>query len=131
MSTLKVTSLTDGGFTGDVSALIRGSIKAWVLMDTTTTPITVKAQMNISSVIDQGVGNYILNFSKSMQNLNYGFIGSSLADSNGANVTIGLAMGGIYTSGPANKSLTSCNLRIGGNNAQYDSKEVCVIVVGD
>lgn len=129
--TLNTSTLMDGSFSAPVVDLVRGGVKAWALMDMTTNPIVIKAQMNITSVADMGVGNYILNFSKPMKNINYGFIGSCLADSNGANVSIGVAMGGAFTVGPTNKSLTSCNLRVGGSNAQYDSKEIFVVVVGD
>lgn len=128
--TLNVSTLTDGSNAASVTQLVRGGIKAWILMDTTTTPINVKAQMNITSVTDNGVGNYILNFATPMKNINYGFMGTGLADSNGANVTLGVGMGGVFSTGVVNKTLSSCNVRYGGSGI-FDSKEIVVIVVGD
>ena len=82
MSTLKVNTVqhntsgfnnvvahTDGA--GTVNA---AHCRAWVNFDGTGT-VAIRAQFNVSSITDNGTGQYTVNFSSSMSDANYAAVG--------------------------------------------------------
>jgi hypothetical protein len=56
-------------FSGTVSG-ISGTASAWVNFDGTGTP-TIRADLNVSSITDNGAGQYTVNFTTSMPDTNY------------------------------------------------------------
>jgi len=54
--------------------------RAWINFNGTGTP-SIRASGNISSITDNGTGDYTLNFSNSMPNTNYSVIGATATDS--------------------------------------------------
>ena len=50
-----------------------GIAKAWVNFDGTGTP-AIRGSFNVSSITDNGTGNYTINFTTAMPNANYCFI---------------------------------------------------------
>jgi hypothetical protein len=61
----------------DFSSGIQGA-KAWVNFNGTTSPGTIRASYNVSSVTKSGTGNYIVNYTTAMSDANYsGNISSS------------------------------------------------------
>jgi len=74
-----------------------GIAKAWVNFNGTGT-VAIRASFNVSSITDNGTGNYTVNFATAMQDVNYS-IGSSVsyADAGGANRAINNIDGGIYS----------------------------------
>jgi hypothetical protein len=80
MSKLKVTTIANvaDSESTDVTNVINGSAKAWVNFDGTfgTSPFTVanggiRAAFNVSSVTDNGTGDYTVNFATAMADANY------------------------------------------------------------
>jgi len=64
--------------------VVEGSAKSWVNFDGSGT-IATRESLNVSSLIDAGVGNYRVVFSSSMNTATYSFsIGSSSSISNDA-----------------------------------------------
>lgn len=65
-----------------MASVIRGSdnfdtaggnaVKAWVNFNGTGT-VAIRASFNVSSITDNGVGNYTINFATAMADANYGF----------------------------------------------------------
>ena len=53
-----------------------GIAKAWVNFDGTGTP-AIRSSFNVSSITDNGTGNYTVNFTTSMPNTNYATVCSS------------------------------------------------------
>ena len=51
--------------------------RAWVNFNGTTSPGTIRASGNVSSVTRNGTGNYNVNFTTAMPDANYALIGSS------------------------------------------------------
>jgi len=49
--------------------------RAWVNFDGATTPPTIRASGNVSSVVRNGVGDYTVNFTTPMQDANYAVAG--------------------------------------------------------
>ena len=80
MSKLKVTTIANvaDSESTDVTNVINGSAKAWVNFDGTfgSSPFTVanggiRAAFNVSSVTDNGTGDYTVNFTNAMPDANY------------------------------------------------------------
>jgi len=76
--------------------------RAWVNFDGTTTPPTIRASGNVSSVTRDGVGRYKINFSTAMVDANYVVTGAALdtlasSESNSPNVALGNYPGSIRT----------------------------------
>ena len=67
MSTLRVTTVTNpsGG-----QPTIDGLAKAWVNFNGTGT-VAIRASLNVSSITDNGVGNYTVNFTTALADVNY------------------------------------------------------------
>ena len=54
----------------DTSYVVNGSAKAWVNFNGTGT-IAVRDSLSVSGLVDNGTGNYDINFSSSMADANY------------------------------------------------------------
>lgn len=75
MSTLRLTTIANQGGTSSVPSdtVISGSAKAWVNFNGTGT-VAIRAAFNVSSITDNGTGNYTVNFSTAMVDANYSAI---------------------------------------------------------
>ena len=74
MSTLRVNNLTnqanDGGIDFAVQPVIDGLCKAWVNFNGTST-VAIRASYNVSTITDNGPGDYTVNFATAMPDANY------------------------------------------------------------
>ena len=102
MSTLRVNTIQDS--TGSSTPAINGLARAWVNFNGTGT-VAIRASLNVSSITDNGTGDYSLNFTTAMPDANY------------APVAIGELNGGAM-SVCVNQGLTASawNLRIRDNS---------------
>jgi hypothetical protein len=64
MSTLNVSNITDGTDTVETGYVLNGSAKAWVNFNGTGT-IATRNSLNVSSLTDNNVGSYNVNFTNS------------------------------------------------------------------
>jgi hypothetical protein len=73
MSTLRVTTVTNpsGG-----QPTIDGLARAWVNFNGTGT-VAIRASLNVSSITDNGTGDYTVNFTTAMPDADYSATGSS------------------------------------------------------
>ena len=73
MSTLRVSTIQDtaGSNSSTPAAIANGIAKAWVNFNGTGT-VAIRAQYNVSSITDNGVGDYYVNLSTAMSDANYG-----------------------------------------------------------
>lgn len=63
----------------DVNGVTVGTFcRAWISFNGTGTP-AIKGSFNISSITDNGVGNYTLNFTNAMPSVNYSNVGCAKA----------------------------------------------------
>jgi hypothetical protein len=69
--TLVITTLSDGTNSTSATNCIQGSAKAWVNFNGTGTP-AIRASYNVSSITDNGTGNYTINFTNAFADANYG-----------------------------------------------------------
>ena len=74
LGTAKLTTLADsaGANTSTPAAIANGIAKAWVNFNGTGTP-AIRASYNVSSITDNGVGDYTVNFTTAMVDANYSF----------------------------------------------------------
>lgn len=98
--TLVASTLSNGSNSIGLDAVIQGSLKARVCFDSTVTPLNIMDQVNVSSITDVGVGNFIVNFAKPLAKDTYLSVGSgqrvgkysdivmSLLSSNSVNTTV-------------------------------------------
>jgi hypothetical protein len=82
MSTLRVTTLQNSGGTKSVplDTVVDGSAKAWVTFNGTGT-VAIRAQFNVSSITDDGVGNFVINFTNAMTDASYAITSTGSGDS--------------------------------------------------
>ena len=74
MSTIKTTTLsTQGGSTVPVDTVVNGTAKAWVNFNGTGT-VAIRRAFNVSSITDNTVGNFTINFTTAMVDANYSAI---------------------------------------------------------
>lgn len=73
MSTLRIDNLSNSAGTQSTSVLnaINGSAKAWVNFNGTGV-VAIRQAFNVSSITDNGVGDYTVNFTTPMIDANYG-----------------------------------------------------------
>lgn len=70
MSTLRVTTLQN------LSGVEVYTAKAWVNFNGTGT-VAIRAQGNVSSITDNGSGDYTVNFTNALADANYAFLGTA------------------------------------------------------
>lgn len=83
MSTIKVTNVQDtsGGNSSTSEEIFQGRAKAWVNFNGTGT-VAIRDSFNVSSITDQGTGDYTINFTNAMANANFVMAGVSAYDFN-------------------------------------------------
>ena len=78
MSTIKADNIaTLAGVSTSMANAVNGSAKAWVNFNGTGT-VAIRASYNVSSITDNGTGDYTVNFATAMPDANYSY-GYSLA----------------------------------------------------
>ena len=82
MSTLKVNTIQT------TSGVEVYTCKAWVNFNGTGT-VAIRGSGNVSSITDNGTGDYTVNWTTSFGNTNYAVVGSALGSTNGDGSTLG------------------------------------------
>ena len=77
MSTAKFDTLSDlaGTYTVPVATVAQGSAKAWVNFNGSGT-VAIRAAFNVSSITDNGGGDYTFNFTNALPDVNYAVVSS-------------------------------------------------------
>jgi hypothetical protein len=117
MSTLKVNTLQTA------AGVEVYTCKAWVNFDGTGT-VAIRASGNVSSITDNGTGNYTVNFTNAMPDANYGWSGNwgwSLSTANQASV---------YEYSTASRSTTSFSINTTAfNSAAFVDREFVMLSI--
>ena len=92
--TLTISTLSDGTNSTSATNCIQGSAKAWVNFDGTGTP-AIRASYNVSSITDNGTGDYTVNFTNALPDANY-----SVAGALGGSTILGIDIGNLATVAP-------------------------------
>ena len=124
MSSLKVTTITDGTNQVTTEALCKSSAKAWVKFNGTGT-VAINASYNVSSVTDMGTGTYKINLSKAMNSNHYALVGFSGRASVGSILTHDSTC-------PVDRTSATIQTRLlGGTVSTVDSDYVYLAFLGD
>jgi hypothetical protein len=126
MSTLRVTTIQNVAGT-----LTRGSIWAWANFNGTGT-VAVRESLNVSSVTDNGAGDYTVNFTTALPSANYAALLSSLSQTTGDGRVIANLNGTLGT-GATTKTTTACRLLPSSNSvsgAMGDSADISFVAIG-
>jgi hypothetical protein len=124
MSTLRVNTIQNSGGTG--SPAINGLAQAWVNFNGTST-VAIRASLNVSSITDNGTGDYTINFTTAFSDVNYSVTGGAGTSAGGAGYRW-LAVG---SSNANNFSMLTTSVRVqtvyDGVN-KTDAEVVCVSI---
>ena len=92
--------------------------RAWVNFDGTTSPIDIRASFNVSSITDNGTGDYTVNFTTAMPDANYAAV-----------CTAGSLSGGTTDALPLLLSMLSNSTRFYVVSSSFrDSAQTCVAI---
>jgi hypothetical protein len=86
--TIVITTLSDGTNSTSATNPIMGSAKAWVNFNGTGT-VAIRASYNVSSITDNGTGDYTVNFTTAMPDANYSLVATRSGSSSGSYVLSG------------------------------------------
>lgn len=88
MSTLRLTTISNqtGSSSVPSETVINGSAKAWVNFNGTGT-VAIRASFNVSSITDLGTGQYRVNFTTSMPDVNFCTLGFGMPQNDAAERT--------------------------------------------
>jgi len=115
-----------------ISGTLTQTSKAWVNFNgTLASPITPRANYNVSSVTKNGTGDYTLNFTNALADANYSISGSSSVFTTGAG---GATVVEIYDAAGGGTNPTTSALRIYVHRSgvgAVDSTYVCVTIFGN
>lgn len=114
MSTLRLTTISNQSGSASVPSdtVINGSAKAWVNFNGTGT-VAIRASFNVSSITDNGVGQYTINLTNAMPNANFAVGACSY-------VTSSTAQTGPWWNGNANTTSSFQIINYSTTGAYYD-----------
>ena len=112
VSTLRVNTLTD--VTGNTQPAMVGAAKAWVNFNGTGT-VAIRRAFNVSSITDNGTGDYTVNFATALVDADY-----SAVVSGNLNVTTNSAR---WFCAPAFQAPTTTTIRIACNAPSTSSED--------
>lgn len=111
----------DGNNPSTPAEIQQGRAKAWLNLNGTGT-IAVRDSFNVSSMLDNGVGDYLLTFATARPSASYVVSGSAF-DSAGV-ASRGVVAGPSFSSPLKTTDLRFATLAIGTGNADYDTSMI-------
>ena len=138
MSTIKVTNIQDtsGGNSSTSEQIAQGRSKAWVNFSGNGT-VAIRDDFNVSSITDNGTGNYTINYTNSMANANYAWVGQIGYSGDNTNSLLNVeALAGssnAYSSTTTTSSLNVETVYVDSvtNRTRFDGRYVAISVFGD
>jgi hypothetical protein len=106
MSTLNTVNITNGTDSITVEGVVKGSAKAWVNFNGTGT-VAIRASYNVSSITDNGTGDYTVNFTSAFADANYVLAGT-VANINDGFVPV--IKSGSAAGAASNMTTTACQI---------------------
>ncbi len=122
MSTIRTDTLQNAAGTKSVpvATVVDGSAKAWVNFNGTGT-VAIRAGFNVSSITDNSVGDYTINFTTAIPDANYALGGFGGGNLDGGYIQIGNSL----------PTASACRITTGsipGVHSGRDMQYVCVAV---
>jgi hypothetical protein len=108
LSTAKLTTLADsaGANTSTPAEIASGRAKAWVNFNGTGT-VAIRASYNVSSITDNGTGDYTVNFTTALVDANYVAAGTVASNASNSS-TMPVVKSASQTGTASNKTTTAC-----------------------
>jgi hypothetical protein len=106
MSTLNTVNITNGTDSITVEGAVKGSAKAWVNFNGTGT-VAIRASYNVSSITDNGTGDYTVNFTSAFADVNYVLAGTVANTNSGFPPVI---KSGSVAGAASNMTTTACQI---------------------
>ena len=138
MSTIKVTNIQDtsGGNQSTSEEIFQGRGKAWVNFNGSGT-VAIRDDFNVSSITDGGTGLYTVNFTNSLPNANYAWVGQIGYSGDNTNSLLNVeALAG--TSNTYSSTTTTSLLKVetvytdaSTNRTRFDGRYIAISVFGD
>jgi hypothetical protein len=128
--TLTISTLNDSSGVLATQNGMTGIAKAWVNFDGTGTP-AIRGSFNVSSITDNGTGDYTVNFTTAMANTNYAVAGA--ARFNGSADPTAVRYLGISSATSLATVMTTSSVRVAvavSNGSLQDPEVACVIIFG-
>ncbi len=125
MSTVKVDNLSNlaASKSRPTADVLDGAARAWVNFDGTGT-VAIRKAFNVSSITDNGAGDYTPNFSSPLPDANYAVFGSA-----GGAATSGIAVE-VHSAGAGSaatlKTTTQCRILCSNTTGAADNANVSV-----
>lgn len=120
--TLTVGTVSDGTNSTSATDVIKGSAKAWVNFNGIGT-VAIRASHNVSSITDNGIASYTINFTTPMPDTNYVYAASGEQTSTATGVVTGKAGTTTIHTDYLSLSFTGAS-----NNTYYDMISAMVVV---
>ncbi len=120
MSTLRVNTIQDS--TGSSTPAINGLARAWVNFNGTGT-VAIRAAFNVSSITDNGTGDYTVNFATAMSDANYSVSGMTQNTNE-----MGVQINGAYNGSPSTYTTSALRINTAQYGSVYDCSTICVQV---
>ena len=129
MSTLKVDTISNvaGSSSSTTANLMSGRITASACVDGTGT-VGFRKSFNFSSVVDNGVGQYTLNFTIACSHINYAYSGNSMKGDSNNDGNAHLQLGGCNTTIQKFTTGFRARAKVATNNDYKDPEHFEVIV---
>jgi hypothetical protein len=128
MSTLVAQTISNGTVSTSSENVIRGSARVWVNFNGTGT-VAIRASYNVSSITDNGTGDYTVNFTNALPDANYCAVVTNVGLQNGDTRRNSVIAGNESTGA---QTMTTTQLRVNvGNPASLslsDNAVMCVSV---
>jgi hypothetical protein len=124
--TLVITTLSDGTNSTSSTNCISGSAKVWVNFNGTGT-VAIRASYNVSSITDNGTGNYTVNFTNALTDANYA-VHVTGTENNTVEIARIATVYGDASTGASGKTSSAVRVVFGASNAAtfFDSAEMNV-----
>ncbi len=125
MSTLRVSTIQDtaGSNSSTPAAIANGIAKAWVNFNGTGT-VAIRAQYNVSSITDNGTGDYTVNFTNALADANYSMV-ATVGRTTGNDFNM---MAALYAGTPFTSSSARFGTKVSTQAGQEDSPNCCVAI---
>ena len=128
MSTLVTQNISNGTVSTSSANVIQGSAKAWVNFNGQGT-VAIRSSYNVSSITDNGTGDYTVNFTNAMPNANYAVAATSTFQAGVSNAGAIASLRNTSNTTPSQTASSVRVLTIGvDNTAESDSCQVNVSV---
>lgn len=127
MSTIRTDNLSNSAGTSTVTmnTVVNGTAKAWVNFNGTGT-VAIRSSFNVSSITDIGTGQYRVNFTTAMADVNYAMSGFANSFSDGTGDLAGLVTGYSTLNAPTTAGFTFATTN-SFNGDVFDASRIAIV----